>query len=56
MHQIYEDEGRFNLEYQIPQIIYCSLISSVIITMVKMLALSEKKCIKNKKCTKSKFI
>ena len=48
MHQIYKDEGRFNLEYQIPQIIYCSLISSVIITMVKMLALSEKNILRIK--------
>ena len=31
MHQIYEDEGSFNFIYQIPQIIYSSLISGIII-------------------------
>ena len=51
MHKIYEDEGSFNLIYQLPQIIYSSLISSVITTLIKYLALSEKNIleIKNEK-------
>ena len=51
MHKIYEDEGSFNFIYQIPQIIYSSLISSVINAIIKNLSLSEKKVlqIKNEK-------
>ena len=41
MHQIYEDEGSFNFIYQIPQIIYSSLLSGIISTIVKYLSLSE---------------
>jgi hypothetical protein len=41
MHQIYEDEGDFNFIYQLPQIIYSSLISSVIYAFLKKLALSQ---------------
>ena len=41
MHKIYEDEGKFNLTYQIPQIIYSSLISGIFSTILKMLALTE---------------
>ena len=42
MHQIYEDEGSFNFVYQIPQILYSSLISSVLNSIIKTLSLSEK--------------
>ena len=41
MHTIYVDEGKFNFLYQIPQIIYSSLISSGISTIIKYLSLSE---------------
>ena len=41
MHQIYEDEGSFNFVYQLPQIAYSSLISSVINILLKILALSQ---------------
>ena len=41
MHKIYVDEGLFNFIYQLPQIIYSSLISSVLNTILKLLALSE---------------
>ena len=41
MHKIYEDEGSFNFIYQFPQIIYSSLISIVINTLLKFLSLSE---------------
>ena len=40
-HKIYEDEGSFNFIYQIPQIIYSSLITSLINAIVKALSLSE---------------
>ena len=42
MHKIYIDEGEFNLIYQIPQIIYSTLISSVTGSLIKYLALTEK--------------
>ena len=45
MHKIYKDEGSFNLNYQIPQIIYSSLISGVINALIKYLSLTEKSII-----------
>ena len=41
MHKIYEDKGQYNFLYQIPQIIYSTLISRFIDTLVKKLALSQ---------------
>ena len=41
MHQIYEDKGSFNIIYQLPQIAYSFLISTVFNILLKMLALSE---------------
>ncbi len=40
MHKIYETKGSFNLEYQLPKIIYSSLISLVLNILLKTLALS----------------
>ena len=42
MHDIYKDNGVFNILYQIPQILYSSIISSVINILLKQLSLSEK--------------
>ena len=42
MHKIYTDEGSFNFIYQIPHIIYSSLISLAINALIKYLSLSEK--------------
>ena len=41
MHKIYEDNGSFNFIYQIPQIIYSTIISTFFNTIIKFLALSE---------------
>ena len=41
MHKIYEDKGKFNIIYQLPQIIYSYLISSVLDTLLQLLALSD---------------
>ena len=41
MHKIYEDEGSFNIIYQLPQIAYSFLISTVLNILLKLLALSE---------------
>ena len=42
MHKIYKDSGSFNLIYQIPQILYSSIISMIINMILKWLSLSEK--------------
>ena len=42
MHKIYEDKGKFNFIYQIPQILYSSIISSIINMIITSLSLSEK--------------
>ena len=41
MHKIYIDSGKFNLIYQLPQIIYSYLISSGINFIIEFLSLSE---------------
>ena len=50
MHKIYEDKGSYNILYQIPQILYSTLITSFINIILKTLSLSEKNIIdlKNK--------
>ena len=42
MHKIYEDRGVYNIVFQIPQILYSSIISTVINMILKLLSLSEK--------------
>ena len=41
MHQIYEDLGEFNFIYQLPQIIYSSLITDLFSSIIKFTALTE---------------
>ena len=41
MHKIYEDKGKFNFLYQIPQILYSTIISKLIDSLIKTLALSQ---------------
>ena len=48
MHQIYEDEGSFNFIYQIPQILYSTIISTAVKMIVSFLSLTEKDFIKIK--------
>ena len=48
MHKIYEDKGSFNFIYQLPQIIYSSIISAVLNVLLKLLALTEAKILKFK--------
>ena len=45
MHKIYKEKGKFNFIYQIPIIIYSSIISGIISYVIKKLALSEKNVI-----------
>ena len=42
MHVIYEEKGKFNFMYQIPQIIYSSLISGLLTFVIRNLSLTEK--------------
>ena len=41
MHRIFLDQGSFNLMYQLPQIVYSSLISSIFDILLKLFSLSE---------------
>jgi glycogen debranching enzyme len=41
MHKIYEDKGEFNFLYQLPQILYSTLISRFIDSFIKNFALSQ---------------
>ena len=56
MHKIYTDEGSFNFIYQIPQIIYSSLISNIIDSLIKFLALSEDNILKLKQGKNNGFL
>ena len=48
MHKIYIDYGSFNFLYQLPQIIYSTLIASGLNTLIQLLGLSEENIIKFK--------
>ena len=41
MHKIYEEKGKYQILYQLPQIIYSSIISIIINILLKLLSLSE---------------
>ena len=49
MHKIYEDKGAFNFIYQLPQVIYSSLISYFFSIPLEMLALTEEAILELKK-------
>ena len=49
LHQIYEDKGKYNFSFQIPQIIYSALISMIVYILIKILALSKDKIVDLKK-------
>ena len=51
MHKVYEDNGEFDIIYQIPQIFYSSVISSVANVLLKNLSLSEASILELKKET-----
>ena len=56
IHRIYEDKGDFNFIYQLPQIIYSSLISDAINILIKFLSLSEEGILKLKGIKKIKIL
>ena len=49
LHKIYNDKGNFNFIYQLPQIIYSTLISTGINIIINKLALSENNILELKK-------
>ena len=56
MHKVYESNGEYNFIYQIPQIIYSSIVSVVINKLLKYLSLSEKSILDLKKEKNKKLI
>ena len=54
IHKIYEDKGKFNFLYQIRQIFYSTIISSVNNIIVSYLSLSEKNILIIKKAKEKK--
>ena len=61
MHKIYEDKGKFNFIYVLPQMIYSVIICSIINIILKILVLSQNnileiKYVKNKDKLRSKAI
>ena len=61
MHKIYEDKGSFNLIYNMPSILYSTIISTIIIVIIKKLSLSHNEILEvkhetNKYKIKSKSI
>jgi len=41
LHKIYEDQGKYNILYQIPQILYSSIVSQIISSLLEKLSLSQ---------------
>ena len=56
MHKIVQDEGIFNFIYNLPKILYSTLISTIIDLLIKKLALSEESILDLKKEKKLKEI
>ena len=55
-HQIYQDEGKFNFEYQLPKIIYSTLISTFVLRlMLHFLVLTDKDVLQVKLQTTKKM-
>ena len=49
LHKIYEDQGNFNFIYQIPNILYSTIINSIITIIIKYLSLTERNILEIKK-------
>ena len=48
IHNIYDNQGNFIFIYQIPQIVYSSIISSFLMTLIRFFSLSQKEILKIK--------
>ena len=53
MHEIYEDKGKYNFIYQIPQILYSTIISNILIIIINFLSLTEQDILSLKNETKN---
>ena len=53
MHKIYEDKGKFEFLYQLPQMAYSSIISQILYSLFQILGLSEDLILEFKKNKKS---
>ena len=49
LHQVYEDNGEFNFMYQLPQMLYSMVISSLINIIIKSFSMSEQNILSLKK-------
>ena len=47
MHKIYVDQGSFELAYQLPQIIYSTIISWFLNSLIQLLGLTEENILIN---------
>ena len=56
MHVLYEKEGSFELDYQMPYIIYSIIISAVVIGIIKFIFLSEKDIMQIRKVKEKEYI
>ena len=56
LHKIFKDNGKFNIIYQIPKIIYSMIISGIINTIINYFSLTEKSIINFKNEKKDKKI
>ena len=54
--KIYEDNGKFNFAYQIPQIIYSTIISSIVNFIIRFFSLTEKDLLKIKRAKKRRIM
>ena len=55
MHKIYQDRGEFDIIYNLPQIIYSTLISYILDILVKFFALSQNYIVQLKNIKKRKM-
>ena len=56
MHKIYEDNGEFNFIYQLPSMLFSSIIPGIINMLLRHLSLSERNILKIKKENNMKTI
>ena len=48
LHKIYEDQGKYNFLYQIPQILYSTIVTQIISSLLEKLSLSQDEILKIK--------
>ena len=56
MHNIYVNNGNFNIIFQLPQILYSTIITSFINVILKSLSLSENSILKIKNANEKEYL